>query len=63
MLFLETMVIFSVNGETNIIYECDICIATDESLSRREIAYDKKELTHLWGLMKDSLKYPRYYYR
>ena len=50
---------FFCKWRNNIIYECDICIATDESLLQEERSHMiREELTQSLGLMKDSLKYP-----
>jgi len=50
---------FFCKWRNNIIYECDICIATDESLLQEERSHMiREELTQSLGLMKDSLRYP-----
>ncbi len=49
---------FNCRWRNNVIYECDICIATDDSLLQEERSHMiREELTQSLGLMKDSFKY------
>ncbi|KYC44474.1 MAG: hypothetical protein APG12_00856 [Candidatus Methanofastidiosum methylothiophilum] len=49
---------FNCKWRNNVIYECDICIATDDALFQEERSHMiREELTQSLGLMKDSLKY------
>ena len=49
---------FNCKWRNDVIYECDICIATDETLLQEERSHMiREEITQSLGLMKDSLKY------
>ncbi len=49
---------FNCKWSNNVIYECDICIATDDVLLQEERSHMiREELTQSLGLMNDSLEY------
>ena len=49
---------FNCKWINNVIYECDICIATDDVLLQEERSHMiREELTQSLGLMNDSLEY------
>ena len=49
---------FNCKWSNNVIYECDICIATDDVLLQEERSHMiREELTQSLGLMNDSLGY------
>lgn len=49
---------FNCKWRNDVIYECNICIATDEILLQEERTHMiREEITQSLGLMKDSLKY------
>lgn len=49
---------FNCRWRNNVIYGCDICIATDDSLLQEERSHMiREELTQSLGLMRDSFKY------
>jgi hypothetical protein len=49
---------FNCKWRNNVIYECNICIATEKTLLQEERSHMiREELTQSLGLMRDSLKY------
>jgi len=49
---------FNCKWRNDVIYECNICIATDDILLQEERAHMiREEITQSLGLMKDSLRY------
>jgi len=49
---------FNCKWRNNVIYECDICIANENTLLQEERSHMiREELTQSLGLMRDSLKY------
>ncbi len=49
---------FNCKWRNNVIYECNICIATENNLLQEERSHMiREELTQSLGLMRDSLKY------
>jgi len=49
---------FNCKWRNDVIYECDICIATNDFLLQEERSHMiREEITQSLGLMKDSLKY------
>ncbi|MDY1591665.1 MAG: DUF2927 domain-containing protein [Methanofastidiosum sp.] len=49
---------FNCKWKNNVIYECSICIATENTLLQEERSHMiREELTQSLGLMRDSLKY------
>jgi hypothetical protein len=49
---------FNCKWRNNVIYECDICIATEDSLLQEERSHMiREELTQSLGLMRDSFRY------